>query len=133
MGEKSVMKRLSQDHVNRIAQRARALGETARVRLVETLSRGKHTVGQLATALGMQQSTASKHLQVLYHAGLVQRQRSASMVIYSLMSRDVVAWCRYLGHRQLARPRSRTAGARARMNPTRTRRTIATARPRTPR
>jgi hypothetical protein len=31
------------------------------VRMVETLSRGKHIVGQLATALNMQQSTAPKH------------------------------------------------------------------------
>ena len=133
MGEKSGMKRLSEEHVNRIAQRARALGETARVRIVETLSRGEHTVGQLAALLGMQQSTASKHLQVLYHAGVVQRQRAASMVIYSLTSRDVMTWCRYLRNRQLATPRSRSTATRARMNPTRRRGSIATARPRTSR
>ena len=133
MGDKSLMRRLSQDHVGRIAQRARALGETARVRMIETLSRGKHTVGQLATALDMQQSTASKHLQVLYHAGLVERQRAASAVIYSLTSRDVMTYCRHLGNRQIGRPRARGANGRSRMNTTRTRRSIATARPRAPR
>jgi DNA-binding transcriptional ArsR family regulator len=130
MGEKTLMKRLSQEHVGRIAQRARALGEPARVRMIETLSRGKNTVGQVATLLGMQQSTASKHLQVLYHAGLVQRQRAASTVIYSLTSRDVLTCCRYLGNRELTRRRSRPAGTRGRMDPRRARTAIDSARPR---
>ena len=130
MGEKAGMKRLSEEHVSRIAQRARALGEPARVRLIETLSRGKQTVGQLAAALGMQQSTASKHLQILYYAGLVQRQRAASTVIYSLMSREVMTYCRHLGHRELARRRARPAATRARMDPTRVFRAFTSARPR---
>jgi DNA-binding transcriptional ArsR family regulator len=72
------------------------------VRILERLSRGDQAVGQLATALGMQQSTASKHLQVLFRAGLVGRRRSASAVIYSIAAAELIAWCRYLAHRQLA-------------------------------
>jgi DNA-binding transcriptional ArsR family regulator len=96
------MRRLSQEHVSLIANRARALAEPARVRILERLSRGDQAVGQLATALGMQQSTASKHLQVLFRAGLVGRRRSASAVIYSIAAAELIAWCRYLAHRQLA-------------------------------
>jgi DNA-binding transcriptional ArsR family regulator len=96
------MKRLSEEHVNLVASRARALGEPVRVRIVEALSRGELAVGQLATALSMQQSTASKHLQVLFHAGLVHRRREASTVIYSLADAQLVAWCRYLSSKQLA-------------------------------
>jgi DNA-binding transcriptional ArsR family regulator len=96
------MKRLSEEHVNLIASRARALGEPVRVRIVEALSRGEQAVGQLATTLTMQQSTASKHLQVLFHAGLVHRRREASAVIYSLADAELMAWCRYLSRRQLA-------------------------------
>jgi len=80
--------------------------------MIETLSRGDQAVGQLATALGMQQSTASKHLQVLYRAGLVDRRRVASAVIYSVAATELLDWCRYLGHRQLA-----TASASASNNP----------------
>jgi ArsR family transcriptional regulator len=96
------MRRLSREHVSLIASRAHALAEPARVRMIETLSRGDQAVGQLATALGMQQSTASKHLQVLYRAGLVERRRVASAVIYSVAATELLDWCRYLGHRQLA-------------------------------
>ena len=96
------MRRFSQEHVSLIATRARALAEPARVRILERLSRGDQAVGQLAAALGMQQSTASKHLQVLFRAGLVGRRRSASAVIYSIAAAELIAWCRYLAHRQLA-------------------------------
>jgi ArsR family transcriptional regulator len=95
------MRRLSREHVSLIANRAHALAEPTRVRMIETLSRGDQAVGQLATSLRMQQSTASKHLQVLYRAGLVERRRVASAVIYSVAATKLLDWCRYLGHRQL--------------------------------
>ena len=96
-----LMKRLSEEQVSLIASRSRAMGEPVRVRMVEALSRGEQAVGQLAAALSMQQSTASKHLQVLFHAGLVHRRREASAVIYSLADPELVAWCRYLSNKQL--------------------------------
>src|SRR3954454_13928978 len=96
------LRRLSREHVRLVANRAHALAEPTRVRMIETLSRGAQAVGQLATALGMQQSSASKHLQVLYRAGLVERRRVASAVIYSVAATELLDWCRYLGHRQLA-------------------------------
>jgi DNA-binding transcriptional ArsR family regulator len=113
MGAENSMRRLSQDDVSLIANRARALAEPVRVRLLERLSRGDQAVGQLAAALGMQQSTVSKHLQVLFRAGLVGRRRSASAVIYSIAATELIAWCRYLSHRQLAA--GATHGARARV------------------
>jgi DNA-binding transcriptional ArsR family regulator len=106
------MRRLSRQHVSLIANRAHALAEPSRVRMIETLCRGDQAVGQLATALGMQQSTASKHLQVLYRAGLVERRRVASAVIYSVPAPELLDWCRYLGHRQLG-----SSGANASNNP----------------
>ena len=90
------MKRLSDEQVNVVAWRARALGDATRVRILDVLGRAAQPVGQIATALESQPSTVSKHLQVLYHAGLVQRRRSASTVIYSIADRDLLDWCRYL-------------------------------------
>jgi len=95
------MKRFSQDQVTLIASRARALGEPARIRMLEVLARGEQAVGQLAEALDMQQSTASRHLQVLFHAGIVQRRRDASTVIYSLSDDELLDWCQYLGQRHV--------------------------------
>jgi DNA-binding transcriptional ArsR family regulator len=95
------MKHLSEEHVSLVAHRARAMGEPLRVRMIEALSRGEHAVGQLATKLAVQQSTASKHLQVLFQAGLVHRRREASTVVYSLAEPELLTWCQYLSSRRL--------------------------------
>ena len=96
------MKRFSVEQVDLIARRSRALGDETRVRILDVLGRSEQPVGQIAAALASQPSTVSKHLQVLFHAGLVLRRRSASAVIYSIADPDLLAWCRYLGAAQLA-------------------------------
>jgi DNA-binding transcriptional ArsR family regulator len=100
------MKRFTDEQIETIAARSRALGDATRGRILSVLSRGEQPVGQIADAAGTQQSTASRHLQVLYHAGLVQRRREASTVIYWVVSPDLLEWCRYLGSRS-GRSRSR--------------------------
>jgi len=95
------MRKLSDEQVTRIATRARALGDPTRVRILDVLARGEQPVGHVAGAIGSQPSTVSKHLQVLFQAGLVERRREASAVIYWLASRDLRAWIRYLSARQL--------------------------------
>lgn len=102
------MTTLSEERAHLVASRARALGDPTRVRILSVLGRGRQTVGQIAAALDTRQSTASKHLQVLYHAGLVQRRRDASAVFYWLTSPDVLGCCRVLASRKLdSTPRSR--------------------------
>jgi DNA-binding transcriptional ArsR family regulator len=95
------MKHFSEEQVSLVAGRARALSEPLRVRMIDALSRGEQAVGQLAAKLSIQQSTASKHLQVLFHAGLVRRRRDASTVLYSLAGAELLTLCRYLSSRQL--------------------------------
>lgn len=97
------MKQLPEEHVNTIANRARALGDGTRVRILYVLARGEQPVGSIANAIEAQQSTVSKHLQVLFHAGLVGRRRVASAVIYSLASDDLIEWCHYLAQRHLSK------------------------------
>src|SRR4051794_33473503 len=104
------MKRLSNDQVKLITERSRALGDSTRVRILHVLARAEQPVGQIAAALGCEPSTISKHLQVLFHAKFVDRQRVASAVIYSLAATDVLDWCRYLGSPDLAsRPEGRAS------------------------
>jgi DNA-binding transcriptional ArsR family regulator len=90
------MKRLSSDQVARVTGRSRALGDPTRVRILDVLGRAEQPVGRLAAALHCEPSAISKHLQVLFHAGLVERRRDASAVIYSIASVDVIGWCHYL-------------------------------------
>ena len=92
----ATMKTFSNDQVALIARRARALSDPTRVRILEALARAPQQVGRIAEALTSQPSTISRHLQVLFAAGLVERRREASAVIYSIASDDLLAWCRAL-------------------------------------
>ncbi len=93
------MTRLSDAQTRLIAARAHALADGTRIRIIDVLSREDLSVGRIAAALALEQSTISKHLQVLFRAGFVERQRSASAVIYSLVDRRLLEWCRYLARR----------------------------------
>lgn len=90
------MKRLSEEQIEAVARRARALGDPTRVRILDVLGRAEHSVGEIAKALGSEPSNISKHLQVLHEAGLVARRRAASTVIYSMGDPELSDWCRYL-------------------------------------
>jgi len=103
-------KLLSNERVHLVANRARALGDPTRVRILSLLERGEQAVTHIATALGIQHSTASKHLQVLFHAGLVRRERDASVVRYSLSSRELPRMCRHLAATRLDRRRRGGSG-----------------------
>jgi DNA-binding transcriptional ArsR family regulator len=95
------MRSLSDEHVSRIASRARALADPTRVRILDVLARREQHVGHIAETLSSQPSTVSKHLQVLFQAGLVQRRRVASAVIYSVASKELLEWVRFLSARKL--------------------------------
>jgi DNA-binding transcriptional ArsR family regulator len=101
------MQRLSKEQVDRVAVRSRALGDPTRVRLLDVLARAEQPVGQLAATVHCEPSLVSKHLQVLFHAGLVRRRREANAMIYSLSDDDVTTWCHYLAI-PILRPRSGT-------------------------
>src|SRR5437764_7674065 len=96
------MHTFSEEHLHLIATRGRALADPTRVRILSVLRRGEQAVGQIAAAADTRQSTASKHLQVLYQAGLVRRRRDASTVFYSLSSAEVLRVCGFLAARELA-------------------------------
>src|SRR5690349_498205 len=83
IGEWDGMTSFSQTQIARVVGRARALGDPTRLRILVLIARSERAVGEVARALSMQQSTVSKHLQVLFNAGLVDRRRAASAVIYS--------------------------------------------------
>ena len=53
----------------------RALGDPSRLSMVERLSRGPATVGELAEPLAMSLAGASKHVGVLETAGLLVRTK----------------------------------------------------------
>jgi DNA-binding transcriptional ArsR family regulator len=90
------MKRLSEAQLRLIVERARAMSDGTRVKILEVLVRSEQTVGQIASALQSEPSLVSKHLQVLHHAELVGRRREANTVIYWIASPRMFDYVRYL-------------------------------------
>jgi ArsR family transcriptional regulator len=68
----------------------RALAHPARVRALELLADGEHSVTELQAAIGIESSHLSQQLGVLRRAGLVTTRREGSTVHYAVKSPLVV-------------------------------------------
>src|SRR3954469_14417032 len=66
------------------AQFFRALAHPTRIRMLEILVRGGHTVQQLQEALMLDQPIVSQQLAVLRNQGIVSAQKEGSAVRYTL-------------------------------------------------
>jgi DNA-binding transcriptional ArsR family regulator len=76
-----------------IAQRFRALGEPARIRLLDCLRDGEASVRDLEQATGLSQQNVSSHLGVLLQAGMVSRRREGNFSIYAIADDSVFELC----------------------------------------
>ena len=68
----------------------RALSDPKRLMLLYALDRGPRSVGELADLLEISQSNVSQHLALLRDRGLVDTEREANRVIYTLRHPQVV-------------------------------------------
>ena len=75
----------------RVADRLRVLGQPVRLRLIEQLTGGASTPQELSEAIGISQQNVSKHLLVLYRAGVVSRRPEGSNVFYTLADESALA------------------------------------------
>ncbi len=67
----------------------KTLGHPARVRILELLAQGEHSVGELQPEVGLEASHLSRQLGVLRRAGVVVTRKRGNSVIYSLASPDL--------------------------------------------
>lgn len=74
-----------------IAATGKALSNGKRLELLDLLAQGERRVESLARAAGLGLTTASAHLQVLKHAGLVTARRDGTCIHYRLAGDDVAA------------------------------------------
>ena len=77
----------------------KALADENRLRLLLALRGGELCVCQLTELLGLAMSTVSRHLSVLYQAGLLSSRKEGRWMFYSLpgksapsAAREAVAW-----------------------------------------
>ncbi|MDE3105719.1 MAG: helix-turn-helix transcriptional regulator [Acidobacteriota bacterium] len=84
---------LSDRTLELVARRFRYLGEPFRLRILQSLSRGEKTVGQLVEDLDANQPNVSKHLQMLLEAGLVSRRKEGTSRVYSMGDPMLLTLC----------------------------------------
>ena len=78
----------------------KALADENRLRMLMALREGEVCVCQIAELTGLALSTVSKHLSVLYQAGLVNARKEGRWMYYSLPGKstptalEAVAWVR---------------------------------------
>ena len=69
---------------NRVLQIYKALADETRLRLVYILAHGDFHVNELLDILEMGQSRVSRHLKILYNAGLLVSRREGAFIFYGL-------------------------------------------------
>jgi DNA-binding transcriptional ArsR family regulator len=86
-------KTLTPEMMDLVAQRFRALGEAARLRLLDAMRDGEKTVSELMDATGLGQANVSKHLQLLHSLGFTTRRKEGLYVYYSLADPGIFQLC----------------------------------------
>ena len=68
----------------------KALGHPARVRVLELLSEGDRSVGDMQPLVGVEASHLSQQLAVLRRAGVVTSRKQGAAVVYALRDPEIV-------------------------------------------
>jgi DNA-binding transcriptional ArsR family regulator len=84
---------LTADQLLHIAERFKALAEPSRLEILQALKRGERTVSEILEATGFGQANVSKHLQLLFGAGFVDRRKDGINTYYRLADNDVLKLC----------------------------------------
>jgi ArsR family transcriptional regulator len=90
---KMAKKNLSDEALQLIARRFKALSEPMRLRLVMSLMDGAKNVGQLVEASGASQANVSRHLQTLTDSGILSRKKQGLFVYYNIADPSVFDLC----------------------------------------
>ena len=88
-----------------VARRFRTLGEPYRLRILQELEAGEKSVGELVAALDGNQPNISKHLQILFDAGLIGRRREGTSVLYEISDPMVLKLCALVCSSETAKSR----------------------------
>ncbi len=84
---------LSENYLDKVAHRFKALGEPTRLKLVHALMAGEKSVGVLVEETGLNQANASRHLHNLVQAGIVARRKDGNFVYYRIEDATVFDLC----------------------------------------
>ncbi len=70
------------------------LSEPARLRIVHAICQEEKAVGTIVEETDLAQSNVSRHLNMMYQAGVLRRRREGSQVFYSVTDSTLTDVCR---------------------------------------
>lgn len=88
------MEDISEQLLERIARRLKAMANPFRLRILHTLEHGELSVNQILEQVGGSQGNVSKHLSVLRGSELVTQRRDGTNIFYSIADEAVFEVCR---------------------------------------
>ncbi len=106
---------LTQEALELVAARFRAMGEPLRLRMLQQLESGELSVSTLADSVESTQPNVSKHLKILQDAGLVKRRQQGTTVYYSIADEMVFELCEMICARLHDRLEAQVDALKARM------------------
>lgn len=87
------MKKLDRPALEKIAKVFSAFSDPTRLAILQELKEQAKSVGELVTAVGVSQGNMSKQLQLLYEAGVLEREKVGNQVFYSVSDELVMPLC----------------------------------------
>ena len=87
------MQILDESALAHVAIYFRALSEPTRLRILNTLREGEKNVSQITEQTGCGQANISKHLALLFEAGLVTRSAQGTAVFYAIADTSTFDLC----------------------------------------
>jgi DNA-binding transcriptional ArsR family regulator len=91
MQKKISSQTFSDEAIELIAARFRALGEASRLKLILAVEPGEKNVSQLVVATGLSQPNVSRHLQILTDAGILARRKERMNAVYAIADPTICA------------------------------------------
>ena len=80
----------------RAAEIFRLMSTPIRIRIINTLCHGEKNVSEILASIATTQPNLSQHLNLLYQARVLDKERRGNQIFYRIGNRDVVALCRTL-------------------------------------
>lgn len=80
----------------RAAEIFRLMSTPIRVKIISTLCHGEKNVTEILSEIDTTQPNLSQHLNMLYQAQVLDKERRGNQIFYRINNHDVVALCRTL-------------------------------------
>jgi DNA-binding transcriptional ArsR family regulator len=77
-----------------VAQYFGLLADPTRLRILSCICTGERPVNEVVGRVGLTQANISRHLNILYRAGIVDRRRDGNQVYYRVIDPNFVDICR---------------------------------------